>query len=173
VPEQPGERRPEQPTSSRRLEQPPSVRYTQPAAAPAEDREVAALPGPLARAIGAAAAGAVALFFVGAVLAQPAALLILAGATGAAIGLALARAAVPSNGARPVDRDRLMWIAIALAIIGVVAADVGTWWFALIEGGALGLVDYLWETFGLLVLGEAVVAVITAAWGAGAGPIQR
>lgn len=117
-------------------------------------------------------AGAAVIFVVGAVFAIPAGLVIAAGATGAAIGLALARAAVPGSGATPVDRGRLTWIAIGLALASVVLADVVTWQYALAEGGALGLVDYLWETFGLLVPGEAVVAAITAAWGATAGPVR-
>jgi hypothetical protein len=62
---------------------------------------------------------------------------------------------------------------VALSLVAVAASDLLTWRFALVEGGALGLVDYLWETFGLLVPGEAVVAALTAAWGAAAGPVQR
>ena len=132
-----------------------------------------ALPRPLGRAIGAAVGGAAALFFVGAVLALPAALLVVAGATGAAIGLALARAAVPTDGSNPVGRRRLMWISVALSLAAVAVADVLTWQYALAEGGALGLGAYLWETFGPLVPGEALLATLTAAWGANAGPVQR
>lgn len=119
------------------------------------------------------ALGALSLFVIGAVLAMPAGLLIAAGATGAAVGLTLARAGLPANGAPPVDRGRLTWLAIGLALLAVVVADVVTWQYALAEGGALGLVDYLWETFGPLIPGEAVIAAITAAWGASAGPVQR
>ena len=47
------------------------------------------------------------------------------------------------------------------------------WAYALGEGGTLGLLDYLLQTFGPFVPAEAVIAAVTAWWGAGAGPVQR
>jgi len=49
---------------------------------------------------------------------------------------------------------------------------VGTWLHALAEGGALGLLDYLFETFGVIVPLELLIASVAAAWGAGAGPVE-
>ena len=112
--------------------------------------------------------------FVGAVLASTFGLLFVAGVMGAAIGLLLARASVATEDTGPaVSRSLVVRLAIGLAIVAVVVADVGTWLFALGEGGTLGLIDYLWTTFGPFVPGVALVAGVTAAWGASAGPIQR
>lgn len=92
---------------------------------------------------------------------------------GAAVGLVIARAAVPGDAARPTSRRTVVWIAIALAIGAVALGDVGLWLFARQEGGSLGPLDYLWTTFGPFVPGDAVAAGLTAWWGAGAGPVQR
>jgi hypothetical protein len=131
-----------------------------------------ALRGPLAKAVIASVAGALALVVLGAILALTAGLLIAAGATGAATGLVLARAAVPAGGEMPVPRRTLAWLAIALSLAAIVVAALATWVIAQREGGTLGLLDYLTETFGLFIPAEAAVAAITAAWGASAGPIQ-
>ena len=161
----------------RRLERPPSERYRPGASATAGGPGAAsgngsALPGPLARAGVVSLAGAVLLVVVGAILASTAGLLFAAGATGAAIGLVLARAAVPEGGARPVPRRTIAWIAVGLSIAAVAVAAVATWVIAQREGGTLALVAYLVETFGLFSPGETVIAVGAAAWGASAGPIQ-
>lgn len=133
-----------------------------------------ALPGPLGRAILAAAIGAVALLLVGAVLASTFGLLFVAGALGAGVGLVIAGAAAPGDGGgRPATRAAVLRLAIAISLVAVVAAYVGIWLYARTEGGTLELLDYLWTTFGLFVPGALVVAVVTAAWGAGAGPVQR
>lgn len=112
---------------------------------------------------------------VGGVFASTFGLLFVAAAMGAAIGLVLARAAVPAPGsdARPVSRRLVVWLALALAIVAVVVADIATWLYALAEGGTLELFDYLWTTYGLFIPAVAVVAVVTAWWGASAGPVQR
>jgi hypothetical protein len=119
-----------------------------------------------------AAIGATALVVVGAILASTAGLLFTAGASGAAIGLVLARAAVPRGEARPVARRSVAWLAVGLAIAAVGVAAVATWVVARGEGGTLGIVDYLLETFGPFIPGEAIVAGLAAAWGANAGPVQ-
>ena len=94
-----------------------------------------------------------------------------AGLTGGVIGLLLARAAVPGEADVPaMTRRGAMWLAVGLSIAAVAAGAIATWAFARGEGGTLGLVDYLLETFGPLIPGEVVVAAIAAAWGAGAGP---
>lgn len=118
-------------------------------------------------------AGAALLVLVGAVAASTFGLLFVSGALGAAAGLVLARASVPAGDARPVSRATVTRLAIALAVVAVVVADVATWLIAVNEGGTLGVLDYLWTTFGPFVPGEALIAAVAALWGAGAGPIQR
>ena len=118
--------------------------------------------------------GAVVLFLVGAILASTAGLLFVAGLTGAGIGLVLARARVPGDaGEAALSPRAVTWLAIGLAIASVVVAAIGTWLFALREGGVLGPIDYLLTTFGPFVPGELLITALTAAWGAGAGPIER
>lgn len=128
--------------------------------------------GPLARALVVVAAGAAALLVVGAILTSTAGLLFIAGITGGAIGLVLARAAVPAGDAAPLPRRTIAWLAVALALAAVAAGAVATWVVALGEGGTLGLLDYLLTAFGPFVPGEAVIAAVAAAWGASAGPVQ-
>jgi hypothetical protein len=117
-------------------------------------------------------AGAVLLTVVGTVLASTAGLLIVAGAMGAAVGLVLARAAVATEGASPVPRRRVALMAVGLSIAAVAIAAVATWLYARSEGGALGLIDYLFEAFGPFVPAEAVFASVAAWWGASVGPVQ-
>lgn len=165
-----------EPGDRRQLAQPPSARYAERApAGDASGAATSALPGPLVRAALGALLGAAALVLVGAVLASTFGLLFVGGAMGATIGLLLARAAVPgeAGSGRPVPRGIVIRLAIALAVGAVIAADIGTWLVALGEGGTLGLLDYLWTAFGPFVPGVALVAVVTAGWGASAGPVQR
>ena len=157
---------------SRRLAEPPSARY-----APAPDAAAAAgtgsaLAGPLVRSVVVAVVGALLLTIVGAVLASTGGLLFVAGVMGAAVGLMLSRAAVPAGLATPVARSTVARIAVGLSIAAVVISAVLTWIYARSEGGTLGLVDYLLTTFGPFVPGEAVLAAVTAWWGASIGPVQ-
>lgn len=164
-----------EPGDRRRLEQPPSDRYAR-RATPAEAGagRSSALPGPLARAVTASAIGALVLVLVGAVLASTFGLLLVAGAMGSAAGLLLARAAAPGEGGgRPATRSTVGRLAVGLTLLAVTVAFVGIWLYARSEGGTLELLDYLWTTFGPFVPGVAIVALVTAAWGASAGPVQR
>ncbi len=130
--------------------------------------------GPLARAGIAALLGAAALAGLGAILASTAGLLFVSGVTGAGVGLVLARASVPTGERSPaLSRRAVTWLSIAVSIGAVGIADVATWVFARLEGGTLGLVEYLLATFGPFVPGELLVAGLAAAWGAGAGPVAR
>jgi hypothetical protein len=171
---EPGEPRdPRDGRSGRRLEQPPSARYAA-TGGEASDTNRASLVGPLAQAGVAAAVGAALLFLVGAVVASTAGLVFVSGVMGAAIGLLLARAAVPTNERAPtLTRGSVMWLAIGTAVGAVIVADVATWLNARSEGGTLGLLDYLLDTFGLFVPGELFMAALGAVWGASAGPVQR
>jgi len=110
---------------------------------------------------------------VGGVLASTFGLLLIGGITGTVVGLLVARAAVPDKAATPIPRRTVIRVAVAVALVGVALGDLGLWLFALTEGGVLGPIDYLWTTFGPFVPGVALVAVLTAWWGAGAGPVQR
>src|SRR6185436_13234329 len=104
---------------------------------------------------------------LGALASSSEGLVFVAGLTGAGVGLLLARAAVPAGGVPPaLTRRQVTRSAIALTLFAVVIGAVGTWLHAIAEGGALGLVDYLLETFGIIVPAELVIGGITAAWGA-------
>ncbi|HSL97860.1 MAG TPA: hypothetical protein VK831_04750 [Candidatus Deferrimicrobiaceae bacterium] len=133
--------------------------------------------GPLARATAIGLVGATVLVLVGGVLASTAGLLVVAGATGAGIGLALARAAVASptgaTEAPPMSRRSAARWSIGAASIAVLLGAAGTWLVARSEGGTLGLFEYVWTTFGWFVPAELVVAALAAAWGARAGPVVR
>jgi len=170
VTNEPGER-----PGARRLAQPPSERYrsSRDGGGNGGADAPSALISALIRADIVAMLGAAALVLVGAVFASTFGLLFVAGAMGAAIGLLLARAAVPSSDARPTPRPLVVRVAISLAIVAVVVADVGIWLYGRGEGGTLGLFDYLLTTFGPFVPGVAIVAAVTAWWGATAGPVQR
>ncbi|NJD28390.1 MAG: hypothetical protein FIA92_08840 [Chloroflexi bacterium] len=144
--------------------------------ATAPDRAgLAEIRGPLARALLIGLVGAAILVVVGGVLASTAGLLFVAGATGGGIGLALAGAAVPTpTGASerpPLERSAATRLAMVLACLAVLVGAFGTWLVAIAEGGALGPIDYLWQTFGPLVPAELLVAALGAAWGARAGPV--
>jgi len=176
---EPGERPPD-PASrpARQLERPPGERYTRSVAAQADDRAAdtrsgSALLGAVLKAVVVAIVGTLVLYALGALLSSSAGLVFVAGLTGAAVGLLLARAAAPGRGDEPaLTRRTTMWLAIGLSILAVVVAAVGTWLHALAEGGALGLLDYLFESFGVIVPLEVLIATVAAAWGAGAGPVE-
>jgi hypothetical protein len=171
---EPGEPRdPRENRSGRRLEQPPSARYATTAeGAPGMGR--ASLVGPLAQAGIAAAVGAALLFLVGAVVAATAGLVFVSGVMGTGIGLLLARAAVSTDErAAALSRGSVKLLAVGIAAGAVVVAGVATWLNARVEGGTLGLLDYLLETFGLFVPAGLFVAALGAAWGASAGPVKR
>jgi hypothetical protein len=175
---EPGERRDERAGAPKaQLERPPSERYAT-AERPSTDAPAAgAAASPLflavLRASLVALIGAAALYAVGALVTSTAGLLFVAGLTGAAVGLLLARAAVPGDAVAPaLARRQVRYLAMALSIAAVLAGAVATWLNALGEGGTLGFLDYQLQTFGVYLPGEVVLAAITAAWGAGAGPIE-
>jgi hypothetical protein len=173
---EPGESKRPSGDGSRRLAEAPSARYGPAGGGPRSEPRTGSpsAVGPLARASIVAIAGAVVLLLVGAILASTAGLLFVAGLMGAGVGLVLARARVPdADGKAPLSPRAVTWLAIGLALASVVVAAIGTWLYALDEGGVLGPIDYLLTTFGPFVPGELVIAALTAAWGAGAGPIER
>ena len=173
-PNEPGDRPPASAVrESRRLAEPPSARYAAAPDAAGSTRGVgSALRGPLARAVPVAVVGGVLLTIVGSILASTAGLLFVAGVMGAALGLVLSRAAVPTGIASPVPRRTVAWIAIGLSIAAIAVSAVATWVYARGEGGTLGLVDYLLATFGPFVPAEVLIASVTAWWGASIGPVH-
>lgn len=104
-------------------------------------------------------AGAALIVVFGGALAVSAGLLVVASAVGYAVGLAtLIGSADTLHGAvRP-------WTAAGLAALGVLLGQVGLWLFARAEGGVLAPIDYLAQTFGLLVPVEVLLAAVVAWW---------
>ncbi len=147
----------------RRLAHPPSDRYREAearaaAAAAGADRQDpgASLVRGLAIAIAAATVGAIATVVVGGVLSVTTGLVVVAGATGLGIALALQIGA----GEHLTSRRRIV-LAIALAGVAIALGQLGIWQYARSEGGVLSLGAYLGEVFGLLVplqFGAGVVA---------------
>jgi hypothetical protein len=134
-----------EPGERRRLDRPPSDRYEAAAAdAPDtisdEDATPAVVPVGLA--------GVIAFTVLGGPLSVTVGLVAAAGAIGWVIGMVM----------RP---DRAL--AVVLAIGSVALGLVGIWLFAGLEGGALGLVDYLAQVQGILIPIELAVAGVLAA----------
>jgi hypothetical protein len=149
----------------RRLDRPPSDRYRTADAATDASAAASTDPGSAGRALAwgalVAIAGAAATVVLGGVLALSAGLLVVAAATGWAIGKAVAL-----GGGTAMRRRRRPWTAVALAAGAVVLGQVGLWLFARTEGGVLPLPEYLVETFGPLVPIQAILAVAVAWWAA-------
>ncbi len=162
---EPGDRRPatlpgksmDEGTERRVLDQAPSERYRRAAPAPS----TAETGGSITRAVGFGAGPAVfgALVFV--VFAGPfsfsAGLLVIALIVGRTVGQFVRAGAGTS-----VERGTRISAAVYLTLASLVGGNVGTWLFALSEGGVLGLPAYLGETFGLLVPTELVIGAATA-----------
>ncbi len=147
----------------RRLAHPPSDRYRT-AEADFDETTADDASGPgasVARgfvlAIVAGIVGAVAIVLLGGVLAVSAGLVVVAAATGWVVGAALRFGA----GELLAPRRRVV-LAVVIALVAIVFAQIGLWQYALREGGVLPLVDYLGEVFGPLVPIEAVAAVVVA-----------
>jgi hypothetical protein len=112
----------------------------------------------------AALAGLGLILLVGGILESTTGLVFVAGVTGAAIGLLYAGSSRP----RASVRRRSILAAVVVVVVGA----IGIWLLALQQGGALGFLDFLWATSGILVPVELAVAALAAAWGAGAGPVR-
>jgi hypothetical protein len=142
-----------EPGERRLLDRPPSERYE--SAATAADTSASAanataestLPVPLRerllRGVAVGLAGAIALTLLGGPLSITAGLVGAAGAIGWVVGVVVR----PGRG-----------LAVGSALASVALGLVGIWLYAGIEGGALGLVDYLGEVQGILVPIELAVA---------------
>jgi hypothetical protein len=143
----------------RRLNRPPSERYREEearAAAAAEEARTdpsASVARGVALAVVVAAVGAGAIVVLGGILTMTAGLVVVAAAVGWGVGLALRFGA----GSHLAGSRRAM-LAVAITLVAIVAAQLGLWQYATLEGGVLGPLDYLWEVFGVLVPIEFVVA---------------
>ncbi|MBA2756292.1 MAG: hypothetical protein H0U37_02465 [Chloroflexi bacterium] len=148
----------------RRLAHPPSDRYRRKTAdAPTADTPPRPTAPSRAAAYGllAALVSAALIVLFGGVLAVSAGLLIVAALTGRAVGLGV----VIGAGSSLADTRRVA-LAIALATGAVVLGQVGLWLYAQTEGGVLSLIDYLGETFGILVPLQVALAAAVAWWSA-------
>jgi hypothetical protein len=141
----------------RRLSHPPSDRYrVAETPVPIEDPAASASRG-IVFGIVAAAAGAAVITLLGGALAVSSGLIVVAGATGWAVG-----AALRAGAGRRLAGGRRVRLAIGLALIAVLLGQAGLWVYARSEGGVLAPLDYLAETFGLLVPLELLAAWIVA-----------
>jgi hypothetical protein len=146
----------------RRLAHPPSDRYREAearAAAAAADQPDpgASVARGLAIAIAIAIIGAIAIVVVGGVLSETTGLVIVAGATGLFIALALQVGA----GDHLVSRRRIA-LAIVITVLAIALGQLGVWQYARSEGGVLPLIDYLGEVFGLLVPLQFAAGIVAA-----------
>ena len=159
---QPGDRRPAEQRG--RLERAPGDRY---AAAPTGENGTApgdTVTSPIRGILLAAAAGmigtaaSIALFAVASVTAG---LMIVAAVTALFVATGLR-----AGGGATIEPRLRRILAVSTALESVVVAQIGIWLFARSEGGALGLLDYLGQTFGPLVPLQLAVAALVAWWSA-------
>jgi hypothetical protein len=144
----------------RRLAHPPSDRYRAAEASAAAVQTPdpgASLVRGVAIASVAAIVGAVAIVFLGGVLAISAGLVAVAGGLGWAVAAGLDYGA----GDHLTPRRRVVG-AVGASVVAVAVAQVGLWQYALTEGGVLGPIDYLLEVYGPLVPLEFGAAALLA-----------
>jgi hypothetical protein len=155
IPMQPPPAPSPEPGERRRLDHPPSDRYRTEPDAPAGAADADATV-PLAdrervlRGIAVGLGGAIVITVLGGPLSVTVGLVGAAGAIGYLVGAAM----------RP-----LRLAAVVVAVGAVILGLVGIWIFAGIEGGVLGIVDYLADVQGILVPIQLLVAGALAAVG--------
>ena len=146
----------------RRLARPPSDRYRSAPEVTAGTDDLARPGGSFGRAVAFGALTglvlAAAITVLGGVLLITAGLIAVAGIGGWAIAVAVRAGALDA-----VALPRRRALAVGLAAAAVVAGQLGLWLFARYEGGVLGPVDYLAETFELLVPLQFLFGTV-AAW---------
>jgi hypothetical protein len=128
----------------RRLARPPSDRYRPTVSGSDESSSVGLL-------------GAAAITLAGGLVTITAGLLVVAAVVGWAVAVAVAYGA----GASLTGRTRTL-ISVLTALISVGLGQVGLWLLARGEGGVLPLIDYLGETFGILVPLQLAIAGLVA-----------
>jgi hypothetical protein len=144
----------------RRLARPPSERF-QVAAEPDEPADRGSVARALRYGALAALGGVLLTVLLGGVLALSAGLLVVWASVGTVIGWA-----TRLGGGTALGSPRRPLLAVGLAVVGVALGQVGLWWYAGTEGGVLPLVDYLAQTFGVLVPVQALLAAGFAWWAA-------
>jgi hypothetical protein len=148
-----------------KLERPPGDRYRSPSPNtpdPGDLRTTRASPARgTALAVVVGVGGAILAALLEGALALTLGLLVVAALIGRFVALALRAGAGDTLPAR----QRLA-VALAVALGAVALAQLGIWLYARSEGGALGVVDYLAQTFGPLVPLQFVVAGAAAWWSA-------
>jgi hypothetical protein len=146
----------------RRLARPPSERFVAPPAPETTATEIDTH-GSAGRALAfgaiAAAAGAVLAVVLGGPLALSAGLLVLWATAGYLVGHA-----VRIGGAAVTTASTRKALAIAVALAAVALAQVGLWWYASTQGGVLPLLDFLVQTYGVLIPLQAILAAALAWW---------
>ncbi len=149
----------------RRLDRPPSDRYRDLPDPAGAGGGATSGQGSIARGVAFGSlgglAGAAVTVVLGGVLSLSAGLVIVAAATGWAVGTATRVGAGDA-----IARTRRPWLTLVLAVVAVLLGQLGLWLYARTEGGVLTLPDYLAQTFGLLVPVQVVVAGVTAWWSA-------
>jgi hypothetical protein len=138
--EEPGER-PNRP----HLDRPPGERYAEAAEAPTNASPVRGLAWAALVAVG----GAAVIVALGGPLAVSIGLVVVALVIGRLVGLALRTREVS---------------AVTITLLGILLGQVGLWLYARSEGGVLGLLDYLGQTFGWLVAAQLLVGAAVAWW---------
>ncbi len=111
----------------------------------------------LVSALAVALAGAVVLVVLGGLLAFSAGLLVVA----AVVGWAIGRTTRTADAARPGTRTAVATI-LAVGCVGL--AQAGLWVVARAEGGVLSPVEYLAQTWGVLVPLQLLAAVAASWW---------
>jgi hypothetical protein len=150
------------PGEQRRLAHPPSDRYL-PAEPVGGDGDAAGGDASASVARGVAIAitvtlvGAAAMVVLGGVATVTTGLIVVAGAIGFGVAVALQLGA-----GGHLSPGRRIGLAVILTVASVVLGQIGIWRYALAEGGVLPLVDYLDEVFGPLVIVELVVGTVVA-----------
>jgi hypothetical protein len=108
---------------------------------------------------GVALLGALAITLAGGALTLTAGLIAVAGIAGWAVA-----GAVRAAGGTALAPDRRVTIAVALALAGAIAGQLGLWLYARYQGGTLDPVALLVEVYGPLVPLELAAAGIVAWW---------
>jgi hypothetical protein len=154
-----------EPRTSKPLETPPSQRYVS-AARPADGRGPGsdATDGGPSLTRGVLFGGAVALFLAGVIVLFGGVFAFQAGLIVIALFLGRLTALAVSAGAGPaLSRTARRALSVGLSLAGVAVAQAGLWIWAIAQGGVLGPVEYLSQTFGALVPLQLLLAG-GAAW---------
>lgn len=156
----PGERGP-----ARRLDRPPGDRFGRTPDDTAGDGGQAFAGGSIARSAAWAAPAAVIALIVYVAFSGPlafsAGLVIVGIFAGRVIGLS-----AKAGGGRAITSDQAVSVALVVTLAWFLAGQLATWIYARNEGGVLGPLDYLLQTFGPVVPLVAIASVLAAWWSA-------